>query len=206
MSPITSAFRPGERFLDHFDLVGLESPDYYPDGRDLGENYTYTLWRMNPCARSGRLDCIHCHTSSGGYRFSDAERANEACMPCHSPQVRDPAGHSRHPVGSTGARCVACHMPETEFARMRRSDHSFLPPVPAATLAFQSPNACNLCHADRDAAWADRWVREWHGSVYPARVLRRAGLIQAARRGEWARLPEMLQYITGSDRDEIYAA
>ncbi|MBM3790941.1 MAG: tetratricopeptide repeat protein [Acidobacteria bacterium] len=37
-------------------------------------------------------------------------------------------------------------------------------------------------------------------------MLRRAGLIQAARRGEWARLPEMLQYITGSDRDEIYTA
>ncbi|MFZ5867227.1 MAG: multiheme c-type cytochrome, partial [Thermodesulfobacteriota bacterium] len=43
-SVITSAFNPGDRFFDHFDLVTLESPDYYPDGRDLGENYTYTSW------------------------------------------------------------------------------------------------------------------------------------------------------------------
>jgi len=32
----------GERFSDHFDLVTLESADYYSDGRDLGENYTLT--------------------------------------------------------------------------------------------------------------------------------------------------------------------
>jgi hypothetical protein len=33
-SPLTTAFPPGERFFDHFDLVTLENPDYYPDGRD----------------------------------------------------------------------------------------------------------------------------------------------------------------------------
>ena len=31
-----------------------------------------------------------------------------------------------------------------------------LPPTPAATIAFRSPNACNLCHKDKDAAWADQ--------------------------------------------------
>jgi len=96
-------------------------------------------------------------------------------------------------------------MPITEFARMRRSDHSMLPPTPAATLAFQSPNACNLCHRDRDAAWADRQVRMWHEHDYQGTVLERAGLIDAARKQEWQRLPEMLSYLEREEREEIYA-
>ena len=62
---------------------------------------------------------------------------------------------------SAAALCVSCHMPMTEFARMRRSDHSMRPPTPATTLLYNSPNACNLCHTNKDAAWADKLVREW---------------------------------------------
>ena len=50
MSPLDEDFRPGDRYFDHFDLVTLEDRDFYPDGRDLGENYTFTSWRMSPCA------------------------------------------------------------------------------------------------------------------------------------------------------------
>jgi len=69
MSPISSGYQAAQRFFDHYDLVTLEDADYYPDGRDLGENYTYTSWLMSPCVRGGNLDCMHCHTSSGRYRF-----------------------------------------------------------------------------------------------------------------------------------------
>ena len=148
---------PGDRFFDHFDLAALENPDFYPDGRDLGENYTYTGWRMNPCANSGQLHCVQCHTSSGRYRFK-GEKANDACMPCHEERVKNAAAHTRHKPDSAGNVCIACHMPTTEFARMTRSDHSMLPPAPAATIAFKSPNACNACHTDKDAAWADQQV------------------------------------------------
>jgi len=203
-APITPSFPPGESYFDHYDLVALEHPDFHPDGRDLGENYTYTLWLMNPCVKSGRLDCLHCHTSSG--RFRQGEAPDQACLPCHAERVADAAAHTRHPAGSPGSRCIACHMPVTEFARMRRSDHSLLPPAPAATLAFSSPNACNLCHQDRDAAWADQQVRAWHGGETQARVLYRAGLIEAARRRDWGRLPEMLTYIRSRDRDEVVSA
>ncbi len=48
--PLSVSFRPGDKFFDHFDLVTLEHADYYPDGRDLGENYTFTSWLMSPCA------------------------------------------------------------------------------------------------------------------------------------------------------------
>ncbi len=80
-SPLWTAFRPGDRFFDHFDLTTLESPDYHPDGRDLGENYTFTSWRQSPCVKSGRIDCVHCHTSSGRYKFEDRPERRVPALP-----------------------------------------------------------------------------------------------------------------------------
>jgi hypothetical protein len=205
MNPLTVSFTPGDQFFDHYDLTTLEDPDFYPDGRDLGENYTYTLWRMSPCVKSGKLSCMHCHTSSGRYRFKQEEKANEACMPCHKQRVENATAHTHHKADSPGNKCISCHMPITDFARMRRSDHSMLPPTPAATTAFKFPNACNLCHKDRDAAWADKWVRQWRKRDYQAPILHRAGLTDAARKRDWKRLPEMLAYLESKDHDEIYA-
>ena len=207
-SPLTTVFPPGDRFFDHFDLVTLENPDYYPDGRDLGENYTYTTWLMSPCVKSGNLDCIKCHTSSGRYRFKDEAKANDACLPCHAERVAKAAEHIHHPPDKPGVptRCVSCHMPLTSFARMNRSDHSMLPPAPAATIQFGSPNACNSCHKDKDAAWADRNVRQWRTRDYQAPLLQRAGLIDAARKRDWQKLPAMLAYMTSPERDEVFAA
>ncbi|MEW6250457.1 MAG: tetratricopeptide repeat protein [Planctomycetota bacterium] len=201
---LTSSFRPGERYFDNYDLVGPEHADFHPDGRDLGENYTYTSWRLSPCAQSGKLSCLHCHTSSGRYRF--AEDTNQACLPCHQEHVAHVTAHTHHEPGSAGSRCVACHMPTTAFARMRRSDHSMRPPMPATTLACGSPNACNICHTDQDAAWSDKYVRAWRTRDYQAPTLNAAALIAAARKQDWTRLPHMLAYITDREREEIFAA
>jgi len=203
-SPLTLEYKPGERFFDHFDLVTLEDPDYYPDGRDLGENYTYTSWSMSPCVKSGKLDCMHCHTSSGRYRFKK-EKFNDACVPCHADKVSSLTEHTHHPAESEASKCISCHMPMTTFARMKRSDHSMLPPAPAATMAYKSPNACNLCHKDKDAAWADTYVRHWRTRDYQAPLLKRAALIDAARKRDWSKLPEMLAYIQSKDREEVFA-
>ena len=202
--PLTGRPCVGDDIFDHYDLVTLEDPDFWPDGRDLGENFTYTQWLISPCARSGRLDCLHCHTPSGRYRFPSQEQAHQACMPCHKDKLEHPDRHTHHdwPGGPT---CTSCHMPTTEFARIRRSDHSMRPPMPAATIAFGSPNACNICHADRDANWADAQVRSWHERDYQARTLFVAGLIADARKGRWHRLQQMLDYIQDPDRDEVFA-
>jgi tetratricopeptide (TPR) repeat protein len=206
LSPVSASFKPGDRFFDRFDLTTLEHPDFYPDGRDLGENYTMTSWRMSPCAKSGKLDCRHCHTSSGRYRFAGDEKPNAACLPCHQDKVDNAPAHTHHQADSTGNRCIACHMPMTEFARMARSDHSMRPPTPATTLQFKSPNACNLCHKDKDPAWADRQVRQWHKDDYQKPILEQATLVDAARRGDWRRLDAIFAYIGSKDRDEVFAA
>jgi tetratricopeptide (TPR) repeat protein len=96
-------------------------------------------------------------------------------------------------------------MPMTDFARMKRSDHSMRPPMPAASLKYQSPNACNLCHSDKDALWADKHVRRWHKEDYQKKTLEAAGLIDAARKQKWDQMDRMLEYLQSKDRDEIFA-
>jgi tetratricopeptide (TPR) repeat protein len=206
MSPVTKSYTPGDRFFDHYGIATLEDPDFYPDGRDLGENYTYTSWLMSPCAKAGKINCVTCHTSSGRYRFKASEKANDACMPCHEKQVKNAPAHTRHKPDGPANACVSCHMPMTNFARMNRTDHSMLPPAPSATIAYKSPNACNICHTDKDAAWADKHVRQWRARDYQAPLLKRAALIDSARKRDGKQLPAMLDYITGKGRDEVFAA
>jgi tetratricopeptide (TPR) repeat protein len=158
---------------------------------------------MSPCAKDGKLHCVTCHTSSGRYRFKK-EKFNNACLPCHEERVKNVAAHSHHPADSEGSKCISCHMPRTDFARMQRSDHSMLPPTPATTITYQSPNACNGCHADKDAAWADKLVRSWAKRDYQAPVLKRAALVDAARKRDWSKLPEMLAYIKDPKSEEIF--
>lgn len=202
MTPISTGFIPGESFYDHYDLTTLEDRDWYPDGRDLGENYTLTTWELSPCVQSGKLGCMHCHTSSG--RFIQAQNPNKACSPCHEEKVRNPEIHTMHKPDSAGNRCISCHMVKTQFARMHRSDHSMLPPTPAATITFGSPNACNVCHTDRDAAWADSYVRKWRKRDYQAPILHRASLIEAARNQSWKQIPNILTYINDPSSNAIF--
>ena len=206
MKPITTSYTPGESFFDHYDLTTLEDPDFYPDGRDLGENYTYNRWLMSPCVKSGQLSCLKCHTGSGSFRFTDGAKVNDACLPCHAKQVQNTSEHTHHKPGSPGSMCISCHMPKTGIDRMQRSDHSMLPPTPAATITFKSPNACTGCHTNKEAAWADKYVRQWYKDDYQAPFLKRAALIDAARRRDWSKLNDMLFSIKGKDRDEVFAA
>lgn len=203
MRSLTTSYPPGEPFYDHFDLVTLEDPDFYPDGRDLGENYTMTTWSLSACVTSGNLDCVHCHTSSGRYRFA-TENQNGACMPCHTEQVSDIYTHSHHPEGSEGLTCISCHMPLTTFARMDRSDHSMRPPMPASSIQFGSPNACILCHDDESNEWANEWVTRWNGGSYQDETLRDGRLLLDARTGRWEYLDETLSGLYNRAFNEIY--
>ena len=81
-----------------------------------------------------------------------------------------------------------------------------LPPTPSTTIAYKAPNACNVCHTDKDAAWADGWVRQWRNRDYQAPVLYRASLIDAARRRNWEKLPAMLEYLARNNHDAVFTA
>jgi tetratricopeptide (TPR) repeat protein len=44
-----------------------------------------------------------------------------------------------------------------------RHDHSMRIPRPDLSVRLGTPNACNQCHADRDAQWAARAIQQWYG-------------------------------------------
>lgn len=211
MIPLTPSFIPGETYFDHYDLVTLEDRDFSADGRDLGENYTYTLWLMNPCAKKSELNCISCHTSSGRYRFAAGvtNDVNAACASCHSDRVKNIKAHSRHaPEGKAGS-CIACHMPMTSFAAMRRSDHSQRPPCPEAAKRYGAKSACILCHDKKDETWAAGKVSEWFPDDKRRKKMLRIGeLIDPARKRDWKSLPEMLAYLQepASQTEEVVCA
>ncbi len=204
MHSITPSYMPGDRYFDNYDLTVLNNSDFYPDGRDLGENYTYTGWMMNECNSNGQFHCVMCHTSSGRDRFKN--NPNDACKSCHAERVADVVAHSGHKEGSPGAVCINCHMPKTTFGNMNRSDHSFRPPMPEATIKFNSPNACNLCHTDKSPEWANNIVKQRKNGNYQEATLKWAELLRDARQGEWKNLNKILEHIAKEDLNEVVTA
>jgi Flp pilus assembly protein TadD len=61
-----------------------------------------------------------------------------------------------------------------------------------------------MCHSDKDAKWADSHARKWRKRDYQAVALLRAGLIEAARKVNWSRLPDMLSYIKDTKNNEVF--
>ncbi len=190
---ITDRYIPGEDYFQHFDLICAENGDYYPDARDLGENYTFGTWLMSPCRDDERMDCLHCHTSSG--RFRQKNNPNTSCLPCHADRVANASEHTQHPEGSLGNKCIACHMPKTTFARMDRSDHSMRPPVPMLTASYDSPNACNDCHTSKSPEWADSFIREHFSSEWQDASIEYANYLDQLRCGIDTKLDEILPYM-----------
>jgi len=207
MSPITSSYFPGESFFNHYNLICLESNDFYPDGRDLGENYTMTSWHQNTCTQKSELHCIDCHTSSGRYRFTSADlnTANKACTNCHTNHEAEYEAHTHHPFSPKSPTCTDCHMPTTQFGNMTRSDHSFRPPMPKATIEFGSPNACNLCHSDQTPQWSQNKLEIWKKDKgYQNKTLEAARLLVHARNENWKFLEEITNAIATNRYGEVY--
>src|SRR5262249_39192321 len=67
---------------------------------------------------------------------------------------------------SAGATCVNCHMPtRTYMVTDVRRDHSFRVPRPDLSIAYGTPNACNQCHTEKSAKWANEVAAKWYGAT-----------------------------------------
>ena len=203
MNPITPSYMPGDKYFDNYNLTTLEDRDFYPDGRDLGENYTLTGWMLNPCVEKSELHCVTCHTSSGRDRNHD--NPNNTCVQCHTDKGADMEAHTMHKA-EDGLTCLSCHMPKREFVgHFLRSDHSFRPPMPEATIKFGSPNACNQCHKDKSPEWANKIVKQRPNGNYQEETLKWAQLIREARNQDWKNADKMYAYVKDPKTNEIVA-
>ena len=190
---LTSTFRVGDDFSDHYALTIPDETDlYYPDGQIRDEDYEYAAFlgsRMNYSGvRCG--DCHSPHTSKNILANKDF-----LCLKCHAGPIAPapkigPAPHSFHKPGTPGDHCVDCHMPQTIYMnRHWRRDHGFTIPDPLLTKELGIPNACTSCHADKPVDWAIAAVEKWYGPRMerPTRV--RARIMAQARAGQTGAVP-----------------
>jgi len=135
---------------------------YYPDGQIDGEVYVYGSFLQSRMYHAG-VTCSDCHEP-----HSSALRVpgNGVCLQCHPADKYDRRDHHFHKQESAGASCAECHMPpKTYMVVDPRHDHSMRIPRPDLSVKLGIPNACNNCHTDKDAGWADAQVREWYGAA-----------------------------------------
>jgi len=164
-----------EDLLDSM-LPELITENYHPDGQILEEDYVYGSFIQSKMFDND-VQCNDCHdVHSGELLFED----NKLCAQCHIADVYDTENHHFHKykgeegepiilkdkkieVGE-GALCVKCHMPGQYFMGVDyRPDHSIRVPRPDLTISINTPNACNDCHADKTAKWADEYITKWYG-------------------------------------------
>ena len=161
---IADGYRPGMPFHDFYREAVLEPGLYHHDGQQLDEVYISGSFAQSKMNHAG-VTCSDCHNPhTGGLRAE----GNAVCAGCHLPAKYDIENHHRHPPGTLGAQCANCHMPETTYMVIDpRRDHSMRIPRPDLSVAHGTPNACNACHRENDAAWAAQQIAQWTGGRTP---------------------------------------
>ncbi|MGO1120374.1 ammonia-forming cytochrome c nitrite reductase subunit c552 [Rhodovibrionaceae bacterium A322] len=153
----------GTAFSDSYDLAGLRSGLYHPDGQILDEVYVAGSFLQSKMYQAG-VTCLDCHDPhSGETKAAD----NSLCTQCHSPagnsrfsslepKLYDRWEHSKHTSGQPGSFCVDCHMPAQTYMQVDpRRDHRMGIPDPLRSNQLGSPNACQSCHLDQTATWVE---------------------------------------------------
>ncbi|WP_138469309.1 cytochrome c3 family protein [Poseidonocella sp. HB161398] len=191
----------GTPYHDSYALSLLRPGLYWPDGQIRDEVYVLGSFLQSKMQAKG-VTCANCHEPHGAGLLAED---NGLCTQCHSPagnpdfptlplKVFDSPGHHRHPEGSPGAQCRACHMPEQVYmGNDWRADHSFRVPRPDLSAETGAPDACTSCHQDRDAAWAAAVLEDWfpdstHRGPHYGQVLARGFADPGAAAADLARL------------------
>jgi tetratricopeptide (TPR) repeat protein len=157
---IAEGYQAGAPLLDHYFPALLTSPLYYADGQQQGEVYNWGSFLESRMYAKG-VTCSDCHEPHTGKLRLEG---NALCSSCHLASKYDTSEHHHHSTASTGAACVSCHMPASTYMVVDpRRDHSLRVPRPDLSVKLGTPNACNGCHANRDARWAAARVESWFG-------------------------------------------
>jgi predicted CXXCH cytochrome family protein len=155
---LTDEVKPGQPLADSYRPALLEEGLYWADGQMRDEVYNYGSFLQSRMYAMG-VTCGDCHDP---HTLRLRAPGNLVCAQCHDAAKYDAPGHSHHASGTPGAQCAACHMPTTTYMQVdARHDHSLRIPRPDRTISMGVPNACNQCHRNRDAAWADARIRSW---------------------------------------------
>ncbi|MFV1993467.1 MAG: tetratricopeptide repeat protein [Acidiferrobacterales bacterium] len=175
-SKINNDYAHNKPLMDSFLPAFLTDFLYYPDGQIKEEVYVYGSFVQSKMYRNG-VTCSDCHephnlklrTSQGETdNNQDKDQANiksnSVCLQCHEAKKFNKKSHHFHKPDSAGASCVSCHMPETIYMGVDgRNDHSIRIPRPDLSIKLKTPNACNQCHKNKNAQWANKQMQSWYG-------------------------------------------
>lgn len=149
-APIT-ADADGQILAQAYHATLIEPGIYHPDGQILEEDYVWGSFRQSRMYAAGVV-CTDCHDAHSG---AVAEPVSATCTRCHESTTFASPDHHFHPSDSSGAACVACHMPATTYMGVDpRRDHSLRLPWPEQSASLNTPDVCTGCHTDRDLTWA----------------------------------------------------
>lgn len=159
---LSTEFRPGDGFLDHYAPRLLDEGLYHPDGQIDDEVYVYGSFLQSKMYRRD-VQCTDCHEP---HSLELRLEGNALCTQCHSSPKFDTREHHFHPPETAGARCVSCHMPGKTYMQIDfRRDHSIRIPRPDLSAELGTPNACTRCHTDRSEDWAAEAAQRWWGTI-----------------------------------------
>jgi predicted CXXCH cytochrome family protein len=151
---------PGRALSDTHVVSPLARGLYYADGQMQDEVYNYGSFKQSKMFAAG-VTCGDCHEPHAAKLRAPGDGV---CAQCHAPEKYAAASHHQHASANPPLPCAACHMPARTYMVVdRRHDHSFRIPRPDLSAKLGTPNACNDCHADKDAAWAAAAIERWHG-------------------------------------------
>jgi len=187
--PIKNDHQAGEPFLDAYVPSLLDEGVYFADGQIQEEDYEYGSFVQSKMYHEG-VTCSDCHNPHS--LTLSSKDLNSVCGQCHLLAKFGAAEHHHHKTSSAGALCVNCHMPSrTYMVKDVRRDHSFRVPRPDFSIAYGTPNACNQCHNDKSAKWAEDAAATWYGASR-RREPHFVEALDAGRRG----LPEAEKLLT----------
>jgi predicted CXXCH cytochrome family protein len=165
----------GEKFyriLSSTPLVDYPRKVFYKDGRFRETTFIVESFVRSKCFREGGATCGNCHdphpadagTNLKSVKFAAAP--NQMCLGCHVQFQANPEAHTHHAATSEASRCVSCHMPRIMNSLLFAARYHQIDDIPDAEMTArfgqaESPNACLMCHKDRDAAWLTRSLTAW---------------------------------------------
>jgi predicted CXXCH cytochrome family protein len=145
---------------------------FYKDGRFRETTFIVEAFRRSACFRKGQAHCGSCHqphapdsaSNLTSLRFPD--KPDQMCLQCHSKFAADIGAHTHHSPSAEASRCAACHMPRIMNSVMFKARTHEIDDIPNVEMterfgADESPNACLLCHTEKDARWVKLRLQAW---------------------------------------------
>lgn len=159
-STLTENYQHGKPLQDSHLPALLTERLYHPDGQFKEEDYVYGSFVQSKMFHAG-VTCSDCHEP---HSLKLRAPGNQVCLQCHQSEKYQAKSHHFHELGSEGASCAECHMPTSNFMVIdARHDHSIRIPRPDLSITLNTPNACNQCHTDKTADWANGKMEKWYG-------------------------------------------